>query len=267
MSLQNSEKQKPALTFNKPFLVIAHRGASTQAPENTLPAFQRAIDAGADMIELDVQLTSDDVPVVFHDASLEKHSNGYGLLSDFSSDKIRRLDAGSWFSKAFAGEKVPFLTEVLELAKNRILLNIEVKPESVTENAETGIEHRVCELVQLYGMQDQILLSSFDYRVLERVEKMNSGIKTGLLYTRKKSGGISPIELVQRYKTFSFHCNRWQIRKKWIIGLRDVGVPVYVYTVNGKRSMKSLIKKGVAGIFSDKADRLKKVSEEVLLSK
>ena len=267
MHLQNSEKKKPALTFSKPFLVIAHRGDSIRAPENTLPAFQRAIDVGADMIELDVQLTSDDVPVVFHDATLEKHSNGFGVLFDFPVEKIRSLDAGSWFSNAFAGEKIPLLTEVLELAKNRILLNIEIKPESVTDNAGKGIEYRVCEMVQLYGMQEQVLISSFDYRVLERVENINPKIKTGLLYNRKKSGGISPVELVQRYRTFSFHCSRWQIRKKWIMEFRDIGVPVYVYTVNGKRSMRSLIKKGVAGIFSDKPETLKNVSEGVLLSK
>lgn len=219
------------------------------------------------MIELDVQLTADGVPVVFHDAYLNKHSNGEGLLADLSSEEVRRLDAGTWFSKKFTGEKIPLLTEVLELAKNRILLNIEIKPESVTDNEDAGIEHRVCELVELYEMQEQVLISSFDYRVLKRVENINPVIKTGLLYNRKKSGDLSPVELVQIYRTFSFHCSRWQIRKKWIVELRDMGVPVYVYTVNGRRSMKSLIKKGVAGIFSDKPERLKKVFDGLLPAK
>lgn len=265
--MQNAEHRKSILSFNKPFLVIAHRGSSSLAPENTLPAFQRAIDGGADMIELDVQLTSDGVPVVFHDAVLNKHSNGEGLLADYPVDIIRRLDAGSWFSRSYTGEMIPYLSEVLELAKDRILLNIEIKPESVTDSADAGIEHRVCELVELYEMQEQVLISSFDYRVLKRVKNINPVIKTGLLYNRKKSGELSPVDLVQIYRTFSFHCNRWQIRKKWIMDLGEMGVPVYVYTVNGRRSMKSLIKKGVAGIFSDKPERLKEVSEEVLLSK
>ena len=264
MHLQNSEKKKPALTFSKPFLVIAHRGDSIRAPENTLPAFQRAIDVGADMIELDVQLTSDNVPVVFHDATLEKHSNGFGVLSDFPVKKIRSLDAGSWFSKAFAGEKIPLLTEVLELVKNRIMLNIEIKPESVTENADSGIEYKVCELVRLFGMEEQVLISSFDYRVFERVHNIDPAIKTGLLYNREQSGRLSPAELMQTYQTFSFHCSRWQLRKKWIKECRQIGVPIYVYTVNGRRTMRSLIKKGIAGIFSDKPQRLKEVSGRLL---
>jgi len=267
LRLEVVEKLKPALTFNKPFLVIAHRGDSTQAPENTLPAFQKAIDAGADMVEFDVQLTSDGVPVIFHDATLDKHSNGFGLLSDFPIEKVRSLDAGMWFSKEFAGEKIPLLSEVLELAKGRILLNIEIKPESVTENTETGIEHRVCEQVHLLGIQEQVLISSFDYRVLKRVKNINPAIKTGLLYNRKKSGGSSPVELVQSYGAFSFHCSRWQIRKKWIMECRNIGVPIYVYTVNGKRSMRSMIKKGADGIFSDKPERLKKVYKQHMAPK
>lgn len=263
----NVKKSKIVLGFQKPFLVIAHRGDSTRAPENTLPAFRDAIDAGADMIELDVQLTSDDVPVVFHDAFLNKHSNGEGLLSDISSERVRRLDAGSWFSKAFAGVKIPLLAEVLDLAKDRILLNIEIKTESVTENGKTGIEYQVCELVQAYGMQEQVLISSFDFRVLERVKTMYSGLKTGLLYNRKNSGGISPLELVQTYRAYSFHCNRWQVRKKWIVEFSDFGVPIYVYTVNDRMSMRSLIKKGVAGIFSDKPGTLKNISEGLLKTK
>jgi glycerophosphoryl diester phosphodiesterase len=262
--LQNLEKPKNAPTFNKPFLVIAHRGDSSSAPENTLPAFQKAIDLGADMIELDVQLTSDGVPVVFHDANLDKHSNGVGLLSDYPSRKIRSLDAGAWYSKEFTGEKIPLLTEVVELAKNRILLNIEIKPESVTENADSGIEYKVCELVRLLGMEEQVLISSFDYRVFERVHNIDPAIKTGLLYNREKSGRLSPAELMQTYQTFSFHCSRWQLRKKWIKECRQIGVPIYIYTVNGRRTMRSLIKKGIAGIFSDKPERLKQVSGRLL---
>lgn len=255
---------KSSLTFQKPFLVIAHRGDSTHAPENTLAAFRKAIDTGADMIELDVQLTSDGVPVVFHDAVLDKHSNGTGLLSDFTTEKIRNLDAGSWFSKDFVGEKIPLLSEVLELAKENILLNIEIKSEAVSDNAYSGVEYKVCELVRLFAIEKQVLISSFDYRVPGRVAKINPEIKTGLLYNRETSGGRTPAELVQSYGAFSFHCSRWQVRKQWITQCKKIGAPVYVYTVNGRWTMKSLIKKGVAGIFSDRPGVLKDVSDEAL---
>lgn len=251
-------------TLEKSFYIIAHRGDSKGAPENTQPAFRRAIDTGADMIEFDVQLSSDGVPVVFHDTNLDKHSNGRGRLSDFPVDKLRLLDVGSWYSEEFSEEKIPLLTEVLELAQNRVLLNIEIKPEAVTHDAETGIEYKVCEQLRRFGMEKQALISSFDYRVFSRIESINPEIKTGLLYNRKKSEGFSPSELVQRYRAFSFHCGRWQLRKKWIKECRDIGVPVFVYTVNDRRSMRSLIKKGVCGIFSDRPERLKKVADKLL---
>jgi glycerophosphoryl diester phosphodiesterase len=258
------EKRSSTLSFDTPFLVIAHRGDSTRAPENTLSAFRKAIEARANMIELDVQLTADGVLVVFHDMYLQKHSSGEGLLSDFTIEEIRKLDAGSWFSNGFKGETIPLLSEVLELAKDRILLNIEIKPEAVTENSETGIERRVCDTLQSFEMEEQALISSFDYRVLDRVCKINPALKTGLLYNRKKSGGLSPVQLVKKYRAYSFHCSRWQIRKKWINECRINRVPVYVYTVNGKRAMRSLIKKGVKGIFSDKPAQLKEVSGVLL---
>lgn len=260
----NAGNSKDFLSFDKPFLVIAHRGDSTRAPENTLPAFQKAIDAGADMIEFDIQLTADSVPVVFHDAYLNKHSNGDGLLSGISSERVRILDAGTWFSKEFTGVKIPLLSEVLELAKNTILLNIEIKPESIADNAGEGIEHKVYEKVRAFRMQDQVLISSFDYRALDRFRKIDPHIKTGVLFNRKKSGGLSPMQLVRKYGAYSFHCNRWQIRKKWINECLDNGVPIYVYTVNKKRVMRSLIKKGVSGIFSDMPLRLKKEYEAFL---
>jgi glycerophosphoryl diester phosphodiesterase len=258
------ENPQRTLSFDKPFLVIAHRGDSTHAPENTLAAFQRAIDTGADMIELDVQLSADGVPLVFHDAVLNAHSNGEGLLSDYSADVLRKLDAGSWFSNEFAGEKIPLLTDVLELTKGKINLNIEIKPESVTESIEGGIEEIICREVALFEMEDQVIISSFDYRVLERTRKINSSIRTGLLYNRKESGRLTPSELVQKYGAFSFHCSRWQVRKQWIAQCKKMGTPVYVYTVNGRWTMKSLIKRGVAGIFSDKPGVLKDVSDEIL---
>lgn len=266
MHSQNLEKPQSTLTFNKPFIVIAHRGDSSRAPENTLPAFQKAMDAGADMIEMDVQITTDGVPVVFHDVLLNEHTNGVGLLSDFSLKKLRSLDAGSWFSKDFIGEKVPLLREALELTKGKMNLNIEIKAESVTEKSKDGIEERVCKEIGLFEMENQVIISSFDYRVLERVKKISPSIKTGLLFNKKQSGKLSPSELVQNYGSYSFHCNRWQLRKRWIAECRKIGVPIFVYTVNNSWAMKTLIKKGVAGIFSDHPKRLKDVSKDLFSS-
>ena len=107
--------------------VIAHRGFSGVAPENTLAAFRRAIEIGADMIEVDVALTGDGHVVCLHDETLDRTTDGQGLLAAATFEEVRRLDAGSWFAPELAGEKVPTLAEVLDLARGRILVNVEIK--------------------------------------------------------------------------------------------------------------------------------------------
>ena len=125
--------------------VIAHRGFSAIAPENTLPAFQNAIDAGADMIEFDIRLTRDQQFVVIHDATLERTTNGRGIVENHTLSELQTLDAGSWFGREFAGTVLPSLGETLSLCRNRILVNIEVK---------TEIQDDLCldQLADLVGM-------------------------------------------------------------------------------------------------------------------
>ena len=109
--------------------VIAHRVFSAIAPENTLPVFQNAIDAGVDMIEFDIRLTRDKQFVVIHDATLERTTNGRGIVENHTLSELQTLDAGSWFGRKFAGTVLPSLGEALALCRNRILVNIEVKTE------------------------------------------------------------------------------------------------------------------------------------------
>jgi len=109
--------------------VIAHRVFSAIAPENTLPAFQNAIDAGVDTIEFDIQLARDKQFVVIHDATLERTTNGRGIVKNHTLSELQTLDAGSWFGRKFAGTVLPSLGETLALCRNRILVNIEVKTE------------------------------------------------------------------------------------------------------------------------------------------
>src|SRR5262245_34742321 len=108
-------------------LRVAHRGASARAPENTLAAFREAIRLGADAIELDVQLSADGVPMVIHDLTVDRTTNGHGSVASFASRDLRRLDAGAWYSSRFRGERIPTLEEALECARGRCGLNIEIK--------------------------------------------------------------------------------------------------------------------------------------------
>ena len=248
--------------FNKPFLVIAHRGASYDTPENTMSAFKLAHQMGAEMIELDVQLSKDGVPVVFHDSTLDKKSSGSGIVSSYTVRDLKQLDVGSWFSSRFKGEKIPLLEEVLEWAKNKILLNIEIKPEAFEEKPGRGIEEKVIELAESYNMKNSVLISSFHYIALKRLKEIAPDLTTGLLYYKKTSNGLSPSELLKLYRADFFHCSRREIKKSWVEELRQNNHPFLIYTVNRPRQMRKFIRMGAFGIFSDKPDLLKEIKEK-----
>ncbi|MFH5830890.1 glycerophosphodiester phosphodiesterase [Halalkalibaculum sp. DA384] len=245
------------------FIVIAHRGASAYFPENTMPAFRGAVEMGAEMIEIDVMMSSDGVPVVFHDATLADHTNGEGELADYSLDELRELDAGSWFGAEFAGEKIPTLEEVLQFARDRIAVNIEIKTEAVTDQERGGVEEKSLELVRKYGMEDHVLFSSFDYRAIAHIKALEPTMPAALLYNSQTSNKRLPSQLVADYSADAFNCSYKQLNRKRLRDIRLHNIPVFVYTVNQQQRMKKLVKMGVTGIFSDKPDLLRKVAESV----
>lgn len=255
---------KSSYTFplEKRFLVIAHRGASHYAPENTMAAFKMALQMKADMIELDVQISKDGVPVVFHDAKLEKHSNGKGFVSSFLFDELRQLDAGKWFSIEFMGEKILSLKEVLKWAAGKIMVNIEIKTEAVSDTSGGGVEEKVIQWVQETGMEKHVIISSFDYRAVERIKKMAPGILTGLLYDKKSSAKREPVDLLRDYQADFFHCSKSEMEKKWRRQLDDSEKRFLIYTVNRKKAMQKWMEKGAFGIFSDKPDLLREVASQ-----
>jgi glycerophosphoryl diester phosphodiesterase len=245
------------------FIVIAHRGASAYYPENTMPAFKAAVEMNADMIELDVLLSKDNVPIVFHDKYLDKKSNGQGLLSDHTLSELKKLDAGSWFHEKFKGVQIPTLQEVLEFTSGKIALNIEIKTEAVSAENNT-IEKSVIDLVERYNLENEVMISSFDYRAIERVKSLNPKIQTALLYERQQSYGREPVDLVKDYKVDAFNFSANECAANWLSQLNTHQIPFFIYTVNDPGMMKSLIEKGAKGIFTDKPDVLYKVADEVL---
>src|SRR5690554_5799160 len=169
------------------FLVIAHRGASAFYPENTMFAFKAAHEMGAAMIELDITLSKDGIPVIIHDEKLNRTTNGKGKVSDFTLEELKKLDAGSWFHPKFSEEKIPTLEEVLEFAQNRIALNIEIKPEAVSLSPKEGVEEKSLELVKKYGMEKHVLFSSFHYGAVKKFRSLDAHIPTAILYERKQA--------------------------------------------------------------------------------
>lgn len=242
--------------------VIAHRGASAYYPENTMAAFRAAIAMKADMVELDVQLSADGEVVVFHDENISRCTDGRGRIADYLFVRLRKLDAGGWFHKEFAGERIPTLTEVLALCKDRIAVNIEVKTEAVTDETSGGIEEKCLQIVDQIGMREHVVYSSFDSRAILHFKQIDARTPVAVLYEKKQHGLRLPSEIVQCLGADAFNCSRRELGKKWLADLKLHGIPVHIYTVNDEKNMQRLLDLGIDGIFTNRPDVLRSVWED-----
>ncbi len=168
------DSMKPTWKTRFPVMVIAHRGFSGEAPENTLAAFRKAIEVGSDMLELDVQLSKDKEVVVIHDETLERATNGQGKVADFTLKELKKLDAGFRFGPQFSGERIPTLKEVLELAKDGYwsISKSRIHPKVNIQLAE--IADRALQEVKKAKMLNQVIFSSFNPVALERIKARSS---------------------------------------------------------------------------------------------
>jgi glycerophosphoryl diester phosphodiesterase len=232
--------------------VIAHRGFSSAAPENTIAAVRAAIEIGADMAEIDVTLSADDHIVVIHDETLDRTTDGSGKVSDFTLAELQELDAGAWFAPRFAGEQIPSLDAVLNEVEGRILLNVEIKSEAV----ERGIVAKVASTIQRLGMVDQVVVSSFSPAALEQMHSEAPEIRTAVLYNTKFHKGQDAVEIVNDLGATVFNIKRQRLTKKMLRRCTENNIPVGIYTVNKPRRMRRLVKRGIDAIFTDHPDRL-----------
>lgn len=244
------------------FTIIAHRGASAYYPENTLASFEGAAALGADMVELDVQLTSDGEVVVFHDEKISRCTNGRGRVADHTLAALKKLDAGSWFDKKYQGEKIPTLTEVLNLCRERIAVNIEIKTEAVTDALSGGIEEKCLRIVDDSGMPGHVVFSSFDPRAILHLKEIDPRTPAAVLYEKKLYGGQLPSAIVASLHADAFNCSQRELGGKWLDDLKRYDIPVNIYTVNEEKKMKRWLALGVDGIFTNKPDVLKRVVED-----
>jgi glycerophosphoryl diester phosphodiesterase len=152
----------PLLSDEKRIMVIAHRGASGYAPENTVSAFKKAIMMKADMIEFDVHLTKDGKVVLMHDKTVDRTTDGKGKVKEMTLKELKKLDAGLWFDKKFKGEKIPTLEKVLKKFKGKILFNIEIKSE--------GTEEEIVRLIKKYKLEKDVMVSSFNHQFLKKIK-------------------------------------------------------------------------------------------------
>jgi glycerophosphoryl diester phosphodiesterase len=209
----------------------------------------------ADMVEIDVTLSSDEKIVVIHDETLDRTTNGSGRVSDFTIAELQQLDAGTWFAPRFAGERIPTLDAVLDEIEDRILLNVEIKSEAV----DRGIVVKIASAIRRRGMIDQVVVSSFSPMALEEMRAEAPDIRTAIVFKAKFHQGQDAVEIVAGLGASAFHIKRQRLTTEMWRRCRENEIPVGVYTVNKPRRMRRLVKKGIGAIFTDHPDRLMEI--------
>ncbi len=242
------------------FYNVAHRGFSSSAPENTIAAFEKALQAGANMIELDVMLTADQQVIVFHDYRLGRTTNSTGLVKRLPASRIVSLDAGSWFGKEYKSEKVPLLDEVLELAKGRARLNIELKHRR--RNGVSVLVDACIKTVERHRMTDQAIFSSFNLEALHILHYRSPGLKFAPLYRHNLNP--TPRSFPIRYGAQAVVLNHLFLNRSTVERFHNIGIIVFVYTVNGSRRIERMIRMGVDGVISDNPAAVRTIAKRVL---
>lgn len=228
-------------------LIIAHRGFSDEAPENSMAAFQRAISAGCDMIEMDVRLSSDDVPMVFHDRRLQRTSSGSGPINKKHSRQLSSIDNGSWFSPKFSRERIPKLSDVLPLSRKGVRLNIEIKPDVVSVGSVSAVE-RVVREIQKAKIQSKTIITSFNHRLIKEVYEIDTTIVTGVIYNPMTHFRKSPSTLMRNSHAEIFVCSKFQVTGDVVADTQEAGFQLYVYGVKTGRDVQRMLELNVDGI-------------------
>ena len=233
------------------FKKIAHRGASGLYPENSRLAFEKAIAAGADMIELDCQLSADGHVVVFHDERLARTTGARGKVYDKTLAQLRTLDIGKWRKPAFRGEKILTLEEALEILAGKVGLCLEIK---VAVGAPSGIELKLLFILSHYDYLERTVISSFDYRSLARVRELAPEAALGVIY----GAGCreDPLAAAERLAATSIHVQKQLAQREFCHRAWQAGLDLYVWTVNDRREIGMFVDLGVQGIFSDFPEKL-----------
>ena len=244
-------------------VIIAHRGYSEVAPENSLAAFHKAVEARADMIELDVRLSSDLQFMVFHDRKLNRTSEGRGNLKKYTAEELSSLDNGSWFSRRFAHERIPLLREVLPLTRRGVMINIEIKPDIQSQNG-FSVEEEIVRLVGRARATHRVMFSSFNHFMMKAIKRVDSSIVTGILYNPIADFRHSPSQLAARSHADIFICSKYQLTADVVHDAHEEGCLVYVYGVKSERDVRRMLRQRVDGIIADNPAMVKRLCTAIL---
>lgn len=256
-------------------LIAAHRGARSLSPENTLSAARKAYALGADLWELDVSLSRDGIPVVIHDDTLGRTSNVEEVFPEraihpvytFSLAELRRLDFGSWFNlidpfgqiaagavseqdqASFIGLSIPTLYEALQLTRTlNWYVNVEIK-DMTGSTGDSEIVGKVLDEIESLGMQDRVLISSFNHEYLRQCRRLAPNVKLGALI--EGNTAVDPVEIVRQAGADAFHPGADWLDENQIEICHKAGIPVNIWTVNQTVDMQRWIAAGANALFTD----------------
>ncbi len=221
---------------------VAHRGASEQAPENTMAAFQLAAAMGADMIELDVHLTADEQVVVMHDDTIQRTTNGEGSIAMLTWHDLQALDAGSWKGSSFVGSPIVRLDDVLAWCPPQMFLNVELKGSPQTRNQLVEI---VVQKIREATAKSWTMLSSFDHEMLAHARKLDPDITLGAIFYGRL---WPPLEMAQRLHLASLHPHVSSLDSSWVSSVQNAGIAVMAWTVTTHEEVAICRETGVRAI-------------------
>lgn len=235
-------------------LVIAHRGASSLAPENTLASVRKGLELGVDVVEIDVHRSYDGELVVLHDNTVNRTTSGKGNVADLTLQEIKKLDAGRWFKLSFWGERIPTLREVLEATKDKAILLIELKGERT--------EVPTVELVRELGMEDQVIIQSFDFQQIQKSKQKAPEIPTVFL-VREPEHSSDPAKAATWMANITEYvgASGIGIRHNWFTPelketAKERNLALFVWTVDAKADLQRFINEGVHGIITNRPQDL-----------
>jgi len=231
-------------------LTIAHRGASAVAPENTLASFQRAIEIGTDLIELDVRLSRDGAVVVFHDRDLSRTTDGKGPVNLLSLAELKRLDAGGWFSVQFRGERIPTLQETIEaISPGRTGLCIELKIDPGEEAGREELVGKVIDIIEKMNFSGRASLASFDRECASLVKKLAPSLDFGLIFAE---AAVWKECADSGYENTDYLSARWSIvTRPRVETAQRAGRRVITWTIDREKELNQVLRGGVDGVASN----------------
>ena len=254
-SYQEAQAEEPPKPHQKTE-VVAHRGASGYAPENTLAAFDLAVRMKADYIEIDVQRTKDGKLVIIHDNTVDRTTDGTGKVGSLTFDEIRALDAGSWKSEEFAGERVPTFDEVLKRYKGKIGILIELK----SPELYPGIEEETAELLKDYHLDKprngKVIVQSFNFDSMKKADQLLPRMPIGVLINQSADTTDEAIEQFSAYAEY-YNPSYGLVTEELVAKAHEEGMKVQSWTARSRETVQFLLQMKVDGIITDYPDYVK----------